>query len=210
MDRAFSILTVKAVEEDQRVIRGVATTPEADRHGDIVEPLGIKFNNPLPLLWQHQHDKPIGHVTFDKPTKSGITFEAKIPVVDEPGTLRERVEEAWQSVKIGLVRAVSIGFRPIEYSFMDNSGIRFTETEVYELSLVTIPANAGAVINAVKSVDAAYREALGIKDTPTEFDPARAAASGKSVRVVRLNKQAGVSAPFIIREIKRTGNVQVR
>jgi hypothetical protein len=43
MNRAYSILTVKAVEEDQRIIRGMATTPSPDRVGDIVEPLGVKF-----------------------------------------------------------------------------------------------------------------------------------------------------------------------
>jgi hypothetical protein len=41
MNRAYSILTVKAVQEDQRIIRGTATTPEPDRVGDIVEPLGV-------------------------------------------------------------------------------------------------------------------------------------------------------------------------
>ena len=47
---AYSILDIKQVDEDQRMIRGVATTPEPDRAGDIVEPLGIKFRNPIPLL----------------------------------------------------------------------------------------------------------------------------------------------------------------
>ena len=36
-----------------RMITGVATTPTPDRVGDIIEPLGVRFNNPLPLLWQH-------------------------------------------------------------------------------------------------------------------------------------------------------------
>ncbi|QOF71464.1 phage major capsid protein [Aminobacter sp. SR38] len=165
MNRAYSILTVKAVEEDQRVIRGTATTPSPDRVGDIVEPLGVKFNNPMPLLWQHKHDKPVGTVTFDKPTKDGITFEAKLAKIDEPGTLKERTDEAWQSVKAGLVSAVSIGFRALEYTFIENTGgIRFTESEVMELSLVTIPANADATISQIKSIDTEIRAATGIKD----------------------------------------------
>jgi HK97 family phage prohead protease len=98
----------------------------------------------MPLLWQHKTDKPVGMAKFDKPTAKGIDFEASLAKVDEPGTLKDRVDEAWQSVKLGLVRAVSIGFRPIEYSFIDNGGVRFVETEVMELSLVTIPANQDA------------------------------------------------------------------
>src|SRR3546814_11768941 len=111
--RAYSLLEFKAVNEDERIIRGIATTPEVDRVGDIVESLGIKFKNPLPLLWQHQHDAPVGTVKFDAPTKDGVTFEATLPRIAEEGTLRDRIEEAWQSMKAKLVRGVSIGFRPI-------------------------------------------------------------------------------------------------
>ena len=114
MDRAYSLLTVKGVDEEARVITGIATTPSTDRVGDIVEPMGVSFKNPLPFLWQHQHDKPIGTVKFDKPTKAGITFTATLPKVTEDGALKDRIEEAWQSIKLGLVRAVSIGFRAVE------------------------------------------------------------------------------------------------
>lgn len=151
--RSYSILSIKAVEADKRIISGTATTPTPDRVGDIVEPMGIEFRNPSPLLWQHRSSEPVGLVKFDRPTEDGMTFEARLPEVKEPGRLRDRIEEAWQSIKLGLVRAVSIGFRPIEYSFMDDGGIRFTKSEVIELSLVTIPANAEATIQEVKSID---------------------------------------------------------
>ena len=38
MDRAYSLLEIKGVDEDARVITGVASTPITDRVGDIVEP----------------------------------------------------------------------------------------------------------------------------------------------------------------------------
>lgn len=210
--RAYSWLEVKAVNEDKRIIRGVATTPTVDRVGDIVEPLGVKFKNPLPLLWQHRSDQPIGTVKFDKPTKEGITFTAELPVIDDEGNLRDRIEEAWQSIKLGLVRAVSIGFRPIEYSYIENGGVRFSETEVYELSAVTIPAQADAVITSFgKSMDAAAIAAIKkfdtgaapAADTP-EIPPATSpAATGEDVRVVKLNAPARVRAePFVIRKIR--------
>lgn len=203
-NRAYSVLNVKSIDEEDRVIRGIATTPSVDRVGDIIDPMGVKFQNPLAFLWQHQHDKPIGSVKFDKPTKDGITFEATIAKSDEPGTLKDRLDEAWQSIKAGLVRAVSIGFRPIEYSFMDNGGIRFSETEVYELSAVTIPANADALITTIKSIDAAARKAAGVPDPEIPANP-EPAATGKKARVVKLDAPARDRAPpFVIREIKRT------
>lgn len=164
--RAYSVLEVKSVNEDEMVIRGVATTPSADRVGDVVEPLGVSFKNPMPLLWQHQHDKPVGTVKFDKPTKDGITFEAKLAKVTDPGILKDRIDEAWQSVKAGLVRAVSIGFRALEYAFTDE-GIHFLKTEVIELSLVTIPANQDATITTIKSIAEEQRAASGTEAQPS-------------------------------------------
>ena len=188
MNRAYSILEIKSVSEDSRIIRGIATTPTPDRMGDIVEPLGVKFKNPMPLLWQHNHEQPVGHVKFDKPTEEGIAFEAVLAKTDEPGTLKNRLDEAWQSVKMKLVRAVSIGFRSLEHAFMDD-GIRFIKSEVLELSLVTIPANSEATIHQIKSIDAALLAASGIKvgsiDRPTP------PASGKKSTVVTTARQEG-------------------
>src|SRR5215813_1424465 len=152
INRAYSVLHVKSVDPELRLLRGMATTPSPDRLGDIVEPRGIKFANPMPLLWQHRHDKPVGWAKFYEATDDGIQFEAKMPMVEEAGALRDRIEEAWQSVKLGLVRGVSIGFRALEFSFLDK-GMHFLETEVVELSLVTIPANMEATITSVRAMD---------------------------------------------------------
>lgn len=217
-NRAYSVLEIKSVNTEKRIIKGVATTPSTDRMGDIVEPLGVSFKNPLPLLWQHKHDAPVGTVRFDKPTKDGITFEAELPVVAEEGTLRNRIEEAWQSVQLGLVKAVSIGFKAIEYAFMDEGGIRFIKSEVYELSLVTIPANADAVITAkgfdhkavevIKKFDTGAPAATGTLVRPSNAPEGETksevpAASGKKVHVARLKDPARDRAkePFVVRKI---------
>lgn len=155
--RAYSVLETKNMSEDEEkfYIEGIASTPSPDRMNDIVEPMGAKFKTPMPLLWQHDHSQPVGSVTFAQPTKKGIPFKAEIPKIKEAGSLKERLDEAIQSIKYKLVTAVSIGFRPIEdaYEYMENGGIRFKEWEWYELSAVTIPANSEAVITAIKSVD---------------------------------------------------------
>lgn len=192
MNRAYSVLTVKAVEEDQRIIRGTATTPSPDRMGDVVEPLGIKFKNPLPLLHQHRSSEPVGTVKFDKPTKDGIEFEARLPKVDEPPSLKDRVDSAWAEVKLGLVRAVSIGFRPIEYSFMDDGGVHFLECEVLELSLVTIPAQQDATIQVIRSIDAPLLAATGHEQRadpplPAPRDP-KATIVVKALEATKMKK----------------------
>ncbi|EJO27431.1 HK97 family phage prohead protease, partial [Achromobacter piechaudii] len=110
--RAYAAFEVKALDSSKRTFKGWATTPTVDRVGDIINPLGASFKNPLPLLHQHRHDMPIGLVRFNTPTAKGIEFEAEIPSIDEPGPLKDRLDTAWGEIKHGLVRAVSIGFRP--------------------------------------------------------------------------------------------------
>lgn len=178
--RAYSVLETKNMNEDEDkfYIEGIASTPSPDRMNDIVEPMGAKFKTPMPLLWQHDHSQPVGSVTFASPTKKGIPFKAEIPKIKEAGTLKERLDEAIQSIKYKLVTAVSIGFRPIEdaYEYMENGGIRFKEWEWYELSAVTIPANSEAVITAIKSVDQQHlprREKAVGRQEPTASAEAR-------------------------------------
>jgi HK97 family phage prohead protease len=170
MDRAYSFLSIKSLDEDQRVITGMASTPEVDRVGDIVDSLGAKFAAEIPLLWAHKHDSPVGIAELGKPTKKGIPFKAVIAKIEEDGPLKQLVEMAWQSVKARLVRGVSIGFRPIKYDIRSEGGLKFTETEIYELSLVSVPACASATIQTIKALsgyrDAEARGAIPLIDRP--------------------------------------------
>src|SRR3954451_18578955 len=99
IQKAFSVITIKSIDEEQRVIEGIASTPTVDRMGDIVDPMGMQFKTPLPLLLYHNSEKPVGTVNFAKAEKTGIQFRASIPKVTEPGTVKDRVDEAWQSLK---------------------------------------------------------------------------------------------------------------
>lgn len=157
MNRAYSILTERSFSENDKfvIVEGIATTPTPDRVDDVVEPMGAEFSTPMKLLLQHDHDKPVGNVVFAKPSPKGIPFRAEIPRVTEPGRVKDRVDEAIHSLKYNLISAVSIGFRPLEIEHLKSGGIKFTKWLWYELSLVTIPANADAVISAVKSLDRA-------------------------------------------------------
>jgi len=184
--RAYSTLQIKAVDDELREIVGIASTPGTDRMGDVVEPSGAEFTLPIPLLWQHRHDAPIGQVVSAKIVKDGIEIRAKLvsPTEGMPSQLVARLDEAWHSIKTQLVRGLSIGFNAIEYSFMDNGGIHFTRWDWHELSAVTIPANASASITAVKSLDQKQRAALGKKLLPV----VRALPAGASASITKSIK----------------------
>ncbi len=165
LDRAYSLIHIKSIDAEQRVIQGWATTPTTDRGGDIVEPMGVRFKNPLPLILHHQHTHPVGEVTFKKATAQGIPFEARIPKVVEAGIVKDRTDEAWHSAKYGLLKGVSIGYTPIESEPNRKGGNHLKQIEVYELSMVTVPMNAETTITAIKSLDAPFLAASGTRNS---------------------------------------------
>ncbi len=152
MRRAFSVLQLKSVDDDKRSVEGIATTPTVDRMGDVVMPEGAEYALPIPLLWQHDANQPVGHVLAVKSGKSGITIKAKIFKAETSENLIKRLDEAWESVKLGLVRGLSIGFKPLEDEPLQGMSLRFLKWEWLELSLVTVPANADATIQVVRGI----------------------------------------------------------
>lgn len=154
VSKAYSQFEIKAVDEKKRQIRGIATTPSVDRVGDIVLPEGAKFTLPVPFLWQHDHLQPIGNVIEAKVTKKGIEVLIELVQLASPSRLAARLDEAWESIRSGLVRGLSIGFSPLKYAFMENGGIEFSEWSFNELSAVTVPCNQDATITAIKALSA--------------------------------------------------------
>jgi HK97 family phage prohead protease len=159
---AYSTLEIKDMTEEggKRTFRGIATTPTADKVGDIVEPKGAQFKLPIPLCWMHNSHDPVGWVTAAKVTDKGIEIEGEFANLPEPASLKDRLDTAWAMVKGKLVRGLSIGFKPIEYSRIDETySHRFTKWLWMELSPVTIPANGDCSITSIKSADEAVRRA---------------------------------------------------
>lgn len=204
MKKAYSTLVIKAVDEDAREIRGIASTPGTDRMDDVVEPTGAEFSLPIPLLWQHRHDSPIGQVVSAAVTDKGIEVVARLvsPTADMPAAMTARLQEAWHSIKTGLVRGLSIGFNPKEYSFMDNGGIHFLKWDWTELSAVTIPANAEATITAIKSFDQEQRAAPGKKAAPVVRLPAAGASAPIKKTTQKPKPQEGKSMKTIAEQLE--------
>jgi hypothetical protein len=58
---AYSTIAIKAMDDDERVIRGIASTPTPDRMDDIVDPKGAEFKLPIPLLRGHDSNARQNH-----------------------------------------------------------------------------------------------------------------------------------------------------
>lgn len=155
-ERAWATWDIKAYDDDLRIVEGIASTPSPDRGGDVMDPKGAQFVLPLPFLWFHNAREPIGHVVEATITEAGIYIKAQIPKVETPGRLKDRVDEAWDSLKAGLVRGLSIGWGALERErIRGTSFTKYTKWIWGELSAVTIPMNVDATITSVKSLDVA-------------------------------------------------------
>jgi HK97 family phage prohead protease len=125
-----------------------------DRYGDIVSADGWDLDwfrkNPV-ALFGHNHDFPIGrwtNVHVDKKSK------ALRGTLDIPKGVSQRIDEVGRLVDGGYLNAVSVGFRPRKYEYLkddkgeETGGVRFTHQELLECSVVPVPANPNALIQA--------------------------------------------------------------
>lgn len=129
----------KFMSGDLRMVRGLASTAEVDRQGDIVVPSGMKVRLPVPLLWAHDHKQPIGSVRSAEIRADGIWIEASIVT----GT--QRADEAWTLIDGGAIDSFSIGFGGLKSEPIE-TGRRYVLWELYEVSVVAVGANASAKI----------------------------------------------------------------
>lgn len=196
--RAYSMLEAKQFDGQQRVIRGMATTPTLDRVGDSVDQYGVTVAESVPLFLYHDSRQTVGRAMLGKATAKGIPFEAAFPNVTEAGKLKDRIDEAVAMVRHGLITAVSIGFRVLDgaYEVMKGGGIKYLKTEVMELSLVPVPAQPEAVISGFKSMDEAGQRAALLAHIKSADQAIRRAAIGARP-VVRLDRAgpAGNTSP---------------
>jgi capsid protein/prohead serine protease len=202
MNRAYSTFEIKAVSDagGKRTFTGVASTISTDRMEDVVVPKGAKYKLPLPLCWQHSSREPIGWVKAARITDTQIEVDCEVHNEPEPGKLKDRLDEAWQSLKAKLVRGLSIGFNPIETSRIDGTyGSKFNAWEWLELSPVTIGANQDSTIHTIKSLDQALRAASGREQGGRTTPPG---ASGKQ------SNPKGRDTMKTIQELRETRNTK--
>lgn len=100
------------------------------------------------MLWQHDSDEPIGIWTEMVEDDKGLRIKGKLALDVTKG------KEAYSLLKLGALNGLSIGFISKQWSYDRETEVRtLTEIDLWEVSLVTFPANQKARVTNVKSSD---------------------------------------------------------
>jgi HK97 family phage prohead protease len=155
MQKIFNLTsTFKSVDpnEDGSVnIKGYASTNDTDRAGDVInkeawEKGGLDnfSNNPI-ILFNHDYNKPIGRATSLETDEKGLKITAN---------LSKSAGDVTNLVKEGILRAFSVGFRVKDADYMESGdGYLIKDAELFEVSVVSVPANQAATFSVAKSFD---------------------------------------------------------
>lgn len=111
----------------------------------------------IKLLWQHRADEPIGKITQIYEDERGLYVEGKLLLQVS------RAQEAHALLRSGALEGMSIGYTVRDFDIDEATGVRILkDIDLWEISLVTFPANAGAQVTNVKQ--------LGLPETIREFE----------------------------------------
>jgi HK97 family phage prohead protease len=132
------------IQQSGKTFSFVASTASQDRMGDVIRQDGWDLkaykNNPV-VLFGHNHDQPIGRAhnvrVHDGALKADFEFA--------PEGVNPFAAQVGRMVEAGFLKAVSVGFRPLEYKPMKSGGLEFIKSELLEISVVSVPANSEAV-----------------------------------------------------------------
>lgn len=148
-------LDIKQMTNDEGLFRfeGFASTfGNTDLDEDIIDRGAFRASlakRTPKLLWQHDMDEPLGVFDLVEERETGLFVKAKMPLSDTfvSGRVKPQVE-------IGSITSMSIGFFIVEATFNREESTRLIhEVELFEVSLVSIPANPQAVITSFKRAD---------------------------------------------------------
>lgn len=161
-----SLATREGADGSQEgVFEGLASTfGNRDRAGDVIEPGAFRASlaraGQIKMLWQHDPRAPIGVWERIAETPAGLAVKGRLVLEVQRG------REALALLRAGAVDALSIGFS------VPKSGARFerdralrrlSRIDLWEVSIVTFPANPEARVARVKS-----RIAMGAGNLPSE------------------------------------------
>lgn len=149
--RLYCPFEVKEIAETG-VFSGYASVfGNIDAYGDMVMPgaFAKSLASKMPaLLWQHDAHEPIGVWQEFKEDKKGLFATGQL-LVDGV----TRAKEAYSLLRAGALNGLSIGYMLNDYEWVKTDDEKFrklTEIDLWEVSLVTFPANDEARISDVK------------------------------------------------------------
>ena len=100
------------------------------------------------MLWQHRSSEPIGVYSAIREDQTGLYVEGRLALKTTRGA------EAYELLKMGAISGMSIGFMTREDSYDRVTDVRtLKKVDLWEVSLVTFPANESARISGVKSIE---------------------------------------------------------
>lgn len=147
ISRADSGLAVGGIDNEGGLLRGVVSTSEPDRRGDIVETGGWELEafrrNPV-LLWMHDRSSPpIGKVERIGIEGDGLVAYMRFMDAGLGGLVRSLYQR-------GYLNAFSVSFLPLQYrrrgvNAQGMTTYRYTRQELLEVSAVTVPIDAQAL-----------------------------------------------------------------
>lgn len=170
-----------------------------DRYGDIIDAKGWDLRNfkknPI-ALFGHSSGFPIGNWTNIRVEGNKLVATLKLAA---KGT-SARIDELISLVEQGVLRAVSVGFRPLESEPIDPKkpygGQRYTKQELLETSLVSVPANPAAL---------ALAKSLNLSDETLELAFGEQATKRRDLSAT--GEQADPNAPDVTRSrVDRTSS----
>lgn len=100
------------------------------------------------MLWQHDAAEPIGVWTEMVEDERGLRIKGRLAMDTARG------KEAHALLKMGALNGLSIGFVSKQWAYDRDTEVRtLTEVDLWEVSLVTFPANGASRITGVKAAD---------------------------------------------------------
>lgn len=155
--RAFA-LQIKAAGDDGTVEGYGSMFGVRDSYDDIIAPGAFaaslaahKSAGTMPaMLWQHSSSEPIGIWTEMVEDAKGLRIKGQLALATARG------KEAHELLKMGALNGLSIGFVSKNWIYERETDTRtLTEIDLWEVSLVTFPANQAARVTNVKAGDIA-------------------------------------------------------
>jgi len=148
LQRSTTAATLSTTSD--RRIKCIVATESLARDGNIIVVSGIDlagFKRSKTVLWNHDANQPVAQCVDIRCVGNTLQAEVEFPPV---GT-SPKADEVYSLVKAGTVNSVSVGWRPLaQEAIRDGSGRqtgwKFTKSDLIEFSIVSAPADTGALI----------------------------------------------------------------
>jgi len=190
--------------DDEGYFTGYASTFSEDSMGDTIMPGAFKRTlnswaakqRPIPVLWQHKADEPIGATIEAFEDERGLMVRGRLLMG------LQRAREAFEAAKAGILGGLSIGFSiPRDGAVRNDDGTRtIKELKLFEYSFVTFPANEAAVLTGLKNEQPELAE---IRDLLSDIKRELRAASVASTKPVDEPAPAPDDVATLIADIRK-------